>query len=252
MSRCHNIWTIALLTVSCAIFTRRNDFQKGLDLYNKKDFQQAAKHFDLYYTKKVKNDTTLYYLYDCYQRLNKTEKSIRILEELVNLNSSDEKVYWNLYNYYRLNGMYFRMYDLLLNMKPEVKRVFRTKLALTRRLFAELVYGAANTKTGIDPLLFAESKGLLTRLPDGKLYEQDTITNGNLVIIFDRKLKPVYPKNFYAMNNISNHSFLFLPYMRLVEQGIMPFEEDLQPDKNASVINAVEAIENLRKKGVLK
>jgi tetratricopeptide (TPR) repeat protein len=252
MPRCHYFWTLILVFTSCFFFKRQNEFQRGLEFYKRGDFEQAAGKFTRFSAKRAQNDTVLYYLFDCYQRLHEPEKGIGVLEELVKRNSSDVNIYLHLFRYRRQRSDFSGMCGILEKLRPSMRTRFNAEFPLTRQLLAELTCGAAQTGSGIDPVSYAVEQGLLFRFPDGNLYVQDTLTSGNLVIALDSKLSPFYPQHFYAVPAISSPSFLYLPYMRLVEYGILPMDSDLKPDAPAPLMNAFDAINGLRERGLIK
>lgn len=252
MPRCHYFWALILLTTSCFFFKRQSEFQRGLELYGHGDYEKAAGHFTKFSAKQAQNDTVLYYLFDCYQRLGETEKGIGVLEEFVRRNSNDVNVYLHLFRYRQRRADFSGMCGILEKLKPFMRTRFDGEIPLTRRLIAELTCGAAQTGSGIDPITYAIEQGLLFRFPDGNLYEQDTITSGNLIIALDSKLPPFYPRNFFAVPAIASHSFLYLPYIRLVEYGLLPGDPSLKPDAPASLMKAFDAIKGLRERGLIK
>ncbi|HEX7320453.1 MAG TPA: hypothetical protein VF399_08875 [bacterium] len=252
MPRCHYFWTLILVFTSCFFFKRQNEFQHGLEFYKRGDFEQAAGKFTRFSVKRAQNDTVLYYLFDCYQRLGETEKGIGVLEEFVRRKSSDVNVYLHLFRYRQRRSDFSGMSGILEKIRPSMRTRFNAEFPLTRQLLAELTCGAAQMSLGIDPVSYAVEQGLLFRFPDGNLYEQDTLTGGNLIIALDSKLPPFYPRHFYAVPAISSHSFLYLPYMRLVEYGILPIDPDLKPAAPAPLMNAFDAINSLREQGLIK
>lgn len=252
MPRCHYFWTLILVFTSCFFFKRQNEFQRGLEFYKRGDFEQATDNFTRFSAKRTQNDTVLYYLFDCYQHVGETEKGIGVLEELVRRGSSDINVYLHLFRYRRQRSDFSGMYGILGKLTPFMKTRFDAEFPLTRRLLAELTCGAAQAGANIDPVSYATEQGLLFRFPDGNFHEQDTLTSGNLIIALDSKLSPFYPRHFYAVPAISSHSFLYLPYMRLVEYGILPNDPALKPDAPAPLMNAFDAINSLRERGLIK
>ena len=238
-----------IILLGCAVFMRRNDFAKGMDYYHKSDFLNASKYFDQYYQKHPASETTMYYLYDCYQKLNKTEPALAVLEQLRRLGSEDENVYLNLFYHYQKSARYQDLYHLLVELKPQLWPVVDKKYVLTRRLYAEILNGAfGDIGDRRDPIDFAIKSDFLEPLPDGRFYENDSITKGNLIIVLDKQLAPIYPSKFLSMAYISNHSFLYLPYMRLVCLGILDFDANLNPRENAPLSMATRAIANLKRR----
>jgi tetratricopeptide (TPR) repeat protein len=250
----HYFWTLVLLIcISCStFFKRRSEFEKGLIEYQKDHYQQAVIHFDVYYNEHPESQTTLYYLYDCYKKLKDEIKSVHVLEQLINIGSTDENAYLNLFLFYRRNKKYQEMFAFLNGLQPSINRVVNEKYTLTRRLFAEIVCGASDRPIYADPMVFAVSENYLPLFPDSKFYEYDTLTNGNLIILFDRLVDPIYPKDFFAMKKIQNNSYLYIPYMRLVHLGIMPFNADLDPGKWAPLTSAVTGVAQLKKRGLIE
>jgi len=245
-------WSLILTLFSCATFLHRGDFERGLACYKKGDFHKAAEYFNSHYTKHPESDSVLYYLYSCYQKLDQPERGLKLLEQLAEIGSKDEDVYLNLFYYYRKNSQYRNLFTLLVNVDPVVNDILNEHFCLTRRLFAEIISGASTKTVHSDPLVFATSHGYLTLLPDGKFYENDTITKGNLIVLLDHLVDPVYPKNFFQLRNVSNHSFLYLPYMRLIDHSILNFDPDLDPRRRAPISMAVQAIVQLKKRGFIE
>jgi len=251
MSRHYYFCTLILLFSGCIAVFHRNEFKRGIEFYNKGNFSEATAHFNVYYYKHPASETTLYYLYDCYQKLNQPEQGIQVLQALAKLGSNDENVYLNLFRYYHGHAQYDEMYQLMINLKPQVKQTLDKKYILNRRSFAEIISGGLGKAGNTNPVLFAIKQGYLELMPDGKFYDNDPMTNANLIISLDRLVAPIYPKKFFPTKNISNHSFLYLPYVRLVELGILDFNPDLNPDGNATISMATSAIANLKKQGFI-
>jgi tetratricopeptide (TPR) repeat protein len=246
------LFTLVLIFLNCIPFFRRpGDYQRGLEFYKKQDLYKAAKYFSLAYNNNIKADSSLYYLYACYRALNQQEKAVNVLEEFVKIGSEDDNVYLNLFYYYRKSQRLTDLFRLLVNLKISMKNVFDKKYVVNRRLYAEIVSGAFGKNVKSDPIVFAISKGYLPVFPDGMLYDMDNITVGNLIILLDRLVEPVYPKRFFRMKNISNRSFLYLPYMRLVDLGVLEFDDLLDPARNASVSMVVTALDNLKKRNLV-
>lgn len=244
--------TLILAFINCApFFHRRSEFEKGLEFYQQLNFREAAKHFDSHYVKHPSSDTTLYYLYDCFKRLNQPGQEIKVLERFAEIGSKDKTVYLNLFYYYRKMSRYNDLYKLLINLEPSIKDIFNERCVLTRRLYGEILSGATKKSVYSDPVIFAVSEGYIPVYPNGEFYADDTITNGNLIIILDRLVDPIYPHNFFKMKNISSSSFLYLPYMRLVQLGIIEYDPELNPDECASVIMAAKAVANLKNGGLI-
>ena len=254
MSYRRYIWTLVLLiSLSCStFFKRRSEFEKGLLEYKEHHYQQAVVHFNTFYSKHPESQTTLYYLYDCYKKLNNPTKSAQILETLIRIGSTDENAYLNLFLFYRRNEKFQEMFSLLNNLQPSVNNAFNKRHALTRRLYAEIICGASNRSIYADPMVFAVTEKYLPIFPDSRFYENDTLTNGNLIILFDRLVEPIYPDNFFVMEKIKNRSYLYIPYMRLVHLGIMPFNAALDPDAGADLSSAVNGIAQLKQRGLIE
>ncbi len=236
-----------IIILGCAVFMRRDDFEEGKDAYYKSNFVAAAKYFSAYYQKHPASEITMYYLYDCYQRLNETAQAFQVLEQLAQLGVEDQNVYLNLFSHYQESARYQDLYQLLVRLKPGFWPAVDKKHTLTRRLYAEILLGAfGNRADNKDPVGFALKGNFLEVLPDGQFYEDDAMTIGNLIIALDRLFEPIYPSKFYAMTNVPNHSFIYLPYMRLVGLGILNFDQTLDPDENAPISMAIQAINNLK------
>lgn len=245
-------YTLILLLVHCtALFNRSNEFEKGLDFYRHYHFEPAKEHFVQYYNKHPESDTVLYYLYDCYRKLGDIKKTTEVLEQFVKLGSEDRNIYLNLFNIYRQNKQYKKMFFLLINAPPKLTKVFDEHYILTRQLFAELICGVAGQSSKTDPIIFAVSNGYLSVPPGGKFYPDDPLSNAHLIIALDRLLKPIYPKKFYKLHYIASNSFLYLPYMRLITLKIMDYIPDLIPQQNTSIITATRALWALHKRGII-
>jgi len=175
---------------------------------------------------------------------------MQILERLERIGSENENVYLNLIYYYRKNFQYDKLYNLIINLRPGVKKKFDMHYVLTLRLYAEILSGASS-KMNINPITYARTQGYLFDFPDGKFYENDTLTMGNLIILLDRLIEPFYPEKFFLIKNISSHSFLYIPYMRLLELGVLEFNLNLNPEEPASVTTAAVAIAYLKKRGLI-
>jgi tetratricopeptide (TPR) repeat protein len=245
-------WTIIIVFLNCAsLFHRRNDFEAGLDLYEQTKYEQAVARFDAYYHKHPESQTTLYFLFDCYKNLNQTKNGIQTLERIVELGTIDENVYFNLFNHYQRNQLYQDMYKLLINIAPSIKPSFDRKYVLTRRLYAEIICGASTIDIYADPMVFAVSEKYLPLFPDSRFYDLDTLTNAQIIILVDKMVDPIYPDKFYRMTKIPNSSYLYLPYMRLIQLGIMAYDPDLDPTENASLITTVQLIARLKNRGII-
>jgi tetratricopeptide (TPR) repeat protein len=254
MPRRRYFWTLILfLSLSCSIFFKsRSDFEKGLNAYQKNNYQEAADHFSRYYKEHPEAQTTLYYLYDCYKKLNNETGSAQVLEQLIRTGSDDKNAYFNIFMFYRRNKKYREMLNLIDRMPLSIERALDEKYALTIRLYAEIICGATERSIYADPLIFAASEKYLPIFPNSKFYDQDTLTYANLIILLDRLVEPIYPKKFFPMTRIQNSSYLYLPYMRLVELGILSFNKDLDPGKQACLTIAAAAIIQLKKRGLIE
>jgi tetratricopeptide (TPR) repeat protein len=250
---CRNYcWLLIAIHLACApFFQRRSEFEKGLEYYRKADYNNAVNHFVRHYNTYPGSDTTLYYLYDCYKRLDKQEPGVRVLEQLVRLHTTDKDVYLTLFDYYHTTSRYRELSTLLTTLNHPLNDTLNKRYVLTRRLYAEIVSGATTSSVPNDPLDFAITQGYIPEYPDGSYGADDTITTGNLIILLDRLVEPIYPINFYTMRHISDHSYLYLPYMRLVHLGIMDFDAELDPDTYAGITAAAVALTTIVKKGLL-
>lgn len=252
MSCRHYLWLLIVVLFSCAPFTRRSYFERGLDCYRKGDFRTAAVHFNHYCSIQPESDSALYYLYDCYTKLNKPKRALDVLEKLVTMGTSDNDVYLHLFYSYRKYNQHRDLFTLLTNIDPFVKDAINERFCLTRRLFAELITGVSTRARYSDPVDFVMSHGYMSYLPDSNFYENDTITQGNLIILLDNFVKPVYPQKFFKLRHITNRSFLYLPYMRLIDIGILSLDGDLEPHERAPISMAVEAIGQLKQRGYIE
>jgi tetratricopeptide (TPR) repeat protein len=247
MSYRHYFWIIIIIFFNCTLFFQKNEFEKGLRYYKEGNFSKASHYFSEYYSEHPESDTILYYLYDCYNKLHQEERKVAVLEQFAKLNSDNENVYLNLFNYYQKNAQYHSLYKLLTELQPVMRDTMDKHYVVTRRLYAEIVSGAFNIAGRSDPMVFATSHGYLPLFPDNKFYDDDTITQGNLIILLDRLVPPLYPEKFYTMRYISNHSFLYLPYMRLVALGVLEFNPELNPSENARISTVATAVAHLKK-----
>jgi tetratricopeptide (TPR) repeat protein len=243
---------IALLLFSCALFHKPTELEKGLKFYRQGDFTQAARHFDTYVGRHPKSDSGLYYLYDCYRKLDRLDLEIQVLEWLARNQVDNANVYLNLFEYYRGQNRCPELYNLLITAPPAIRDMFDRRYPLTRRWFAEIACGAAGQRPAGNPVTYALTRGYLNVFPDGGVYLEDTVSTGNLIILLDRFVPPLYPKNFYNLQNVSNRSFLYLPYMRLVDLGIMDFNSALNPDQPATVAAGAAALGRLKARGYLR
>lgn len=252
MPRRNYCWILVFVFLHCStLLQHRSEFDKGLKLYQQSNFYEAALHFNAYYTKHPHSDTTLYYLYDCYKKLNQPERGALVLEQLVRTGSRDENVYMALFAYYHKTSRYDDLYKLLINLDNPIQDSFNERYVLTRQLYAEIICGATTKFVHSDPIVFAILEGYLPSFPDGETHMHDSITNGNLIILLDKLIEPVYPERFFKMKNIASSSFLYLPYMRLVHLGIVEFNRELDPGENAPITTAAQAVANLGKRGFI-
>jgi tetratricopeptide (TPR) repeat protein len=250
MSCRHHFWAVILIFSSCAsLLDRTNDFERGIELYKDKQYNEAISLFQTYHAEHPDSDSTLYYLFDCYRQLGRSDEQTLTLEKLVKRGVDDENVYLNLIYYYRKDGRFDDLYELVLNMPATTREHVDKHSPVTRKLFAEFICGALGRKIETDPMIFTISKGYLPRFPDGQLYEDDTLTMGNLIILLDRLVEPVYPRNLHPMKHISTRSYLYLPYMRLVHFGILQFDPYVIPDHYAKTSIAIHALEALIERG---
>jgi tetratricopeptide (TPR) repeat protein len=250
MSCRDHFWTVIFVLCSCSpLLQRDSDFERGLRQYQEKQYAAAAEHFESYHRQHSDHDSTLYYLFDCYKKLDKPEEQMIILERLVDQNTLDVNVYLNLVYAYRKYGRYRELYPLLTHSPEALQEKSEKHLAFTRLFLAEIICGASRQEVTTDPLIYSISKGFLPLFPDGQLYADDTLTNANLIVLLDRLLEPEYPRNFFPMKNISTRSYLYLPYMRLVASDILMFEPYLNPASPARIFVAVRAIEAIRQRG---
>jgi tetratricopeptide (TPR) repeat protein len=249
MSCRYYFWAIILVFASCAsLFDRRNDFERGLLLYNSRQYSEAIKYFNAYHIKYPDSDSVLYYLFNCYRQLDRQQDQTAILEKMAARGVKDENVYLNLTHLYRKNEEFGALYNMLMRLQQPMSVEVDKHLTMTRRLLAELICGATTEIVQTDPMVFCISKGYLPISPDGQLYEKDILTTANIIVLLDRLVEPVYPHNLYHVQQISTKSYLYLPYMRLVDLGILEFDAHITPDRNASVITTVRALDKLSKR----
>jgi len=243
-------WALILTFSSCAsLLHRENDFEHGLRLYREKQYTEAVDYFESYHRQHPDYDSTLYYLFNCYKHLSKHQEQISVLEKLAGRDIKDENVYLNLVYYYRKYEMYENLYTLLLNCPSQIKDALDKNLTLTRGFFAELICGATAKNAQTDAMTYCISRDYMPLFPDGQMYYDDTLSFAHLIVLTDRLVDPDYPRHFFPMKNIPTKSYLYLPYMRLVDSGILKFEPYLIPDELAPVTSAVGAIAQLVKRG---
>lgn len=245
------IWAIILLVIQCSsLFDKRSDLEKAIDHYHKTNIEKAVHHFNAYYQKHPTSDTVLYYLHDCYKKMGNNKARIEILERLVALNTHDVQVYVVLYAHYHSMKYYDRLFTMLASAPPSVLKEFDKQYAVTRELYAKLLVGSLNASVAYqDPIAYAVMKNYLPVFLDGMFYREDRITMGNLIIMNDQLIEPSYPGQFYFTRNISDHSFLYLPYMRLIDKKIIPHYEDLDPNAFVPLGLAMYVIRNMKMRG---
>ncbi len=250
MPRSNNFWPVILLLCGCAPFLKKqNDFERGLQLYEKKEYEAAVEYFEAYHTRHPHFDSALYYLFNCHKQLNNPEAQISVLEKLVRGNTADENVYLNLIYYYRKYERPRDLYTLLSEYPESLQDDLDSNIVLTRQLLAELICGAATRTARTDPMIYTVSKGYLPRFPDGQLYAGDTLSYAHFIVLLDRLVEPEYPRNLYPMKHLSTKSYLYLPYMRLVDAGIIQFDAYLMPENLVPLSTAVRAVGALAKRG---
>ena len=248
----HHIWAVVVLLASCAsLLDRKTDFERGLTAYRNGQFREAAKYFDSHHREHPQADSALYYLFNCYSKLDEADNQIRTLESLANRGVEDPNVYLNLIFLCRKHANYDRLCSALLSMPQSIAGDIDTRLVLTRRFLAEIISGASRQRMKTDPMVFCISRDYLPLFPDGKTYEEDTLVMAHLIVLLDRLVDPLYPRNLSPMRNISTRSYLYLPYMRLVEIGALELDPYLDPDRRASVLVAARALETLVNRGYL-
>ncbi len=242
-------WAIILIVAGCAsLFDRRSDFERGLELYRNRQFTEAVKYFVAHYGKFPDSDSTLVYLLDCYTKLHSEPGQISVMEKMASREMLDASAYAHLTRLYRDNRRFDDLHAMLARLGPPMSDELDKRLALDRTLLAELICGATRQSVQTDPMVWCISKGYLPVSPDGILYETDTLTTGNVIILLDRLVEPVYPRNFYPLQKITTRSYLYLPYMRLVEMGILNLDPYVAPDHKASVIDAARALGRMKEK----
>ena len=252
MSCRYYLWAVVLVLSGCGSLLQRTDnFEQGLNSYSDRKYDEAVKHFKAYHDKNPTHDSTLYYLFNCYKQLNKPDEQILVLEKLVSRGVDDDNVYLNLIYFYRKQGRYKDMFKALLRFSPLMGNYETTYWPLTREFFAELICGVVTHDIRSNPMIFCVSRGYLPLFPDGHQYENDTLSQANLIMLLDRLLEPTYPRNFHPMKHISTRSYLYLPYMRLVDSGILEFDPYLTPNEHAKVSMAIHALEKLNIRGKL-
>jgi hypothetical protein len=191
-------------------------------------------------------------LYNCYTQLNDQDRAVKVLMRLVDRGNATTDIVQILFNYYRAHARYKDLYVLLTTIDlPEHHSIYE-RVPLTRRLYAEILFGASAASTSAsDPLVFAISENLIPACPDGDFYADDSITYGNLIVLLDRLVEPHYPSKFRNMSHLPNTSYLYLPYMRLIDLGLLDYDPELRPGDIAPVTFAVSSIERMKRKGIL-
>ncbi|MEO0141915.1 MAG: tetratricopeptide repeat protein [candidate division WOR-3 bacterium] len=251
MPRRHHLWPLILFFFACILF-KPNYYKEGIRFYKNGEFERAAEYFQRFYNQSPAGDSTLYYLYSCYYHLGKFERCIKILNELASKDSPDENVYLNLFQYYRQSRKFSELYKMLLNLKSEILSRLDCHFPLTRTLLAEIITGATTLRSDLEPVSYTIAKGYLTCAPDQKFYGSDTITMANFITILDRLIPPVYPRKFFVIKSIPANSYLYLPYMRLIDQEILKPIPELNPEAPVSISSAVQAIDRMKNKRFLK
>ncbi|MEO0106473.1 MAG: hypothetical protein ABIL46_04005, partial [candidate division WOR-3 bacterium] len=229
-----------------------NFYQKGIASYEKEEYEKAVKYFIEFYKKSPSGDSTLFFLYNCYIKIGDIQNGIKILEELARRKNPSEKIYYNLYNYYHQNNLFYKINQMILNAPASVVQKFDLKYPLTKRRCAELLIGAISSSKINDPVNFVIKRGLLRPAPDGKFYENDTIKVNHLILLLDSFVQPVNPVNFIKLQYIRPDSYLYLPYLRLISLQILKPDENINPEAIATLSQALYAITNLKSKGFIK
>ncbi|MCX7994616.1 MAG: hypothetical protein N3A65_02420 [candidate division WOR-3 bacterium] len=248
----HRLVIPFILMASCGIFSEENLYKKGIASYEKKEYEKAIRYFTLYYQKVPTGDSTLFFLYNCYLKINDHQSAVKILEELARRGHPDENIYINLYHFYQRNNSYDKMIKMLLNTPPDVMEKIDLKFPLTRRRVAELFAGIFSLKPVSDPINFVLDKGFMKPAPDGKFYENDTVKIYHLILFLDSYLPPVTPQSYIYLKNIKPDSYLYLPCSRLVSLGILELDENIDPEARCSLSQVLRAIMNLKNKGYIK
>lgn len=255
MPRRHYYRALILLAVfflHCFPFHRPSEFEKGLKRYQRGDYPRAAGYFHAYWKKHPNTDTVLYYLQDCYFRLGQNESWLGALDQLARLQVDDINVYLPLIARDRQQGRWSRIIERLCTLPPTATREFNRRFALTRRFYAELACGVSGLENTGNPLVTALTKGYLNLLPDGHAYADDTLTLGQLIMLLDRFLPAEPPRSLPPLQTLKSDSYLYFPYLRLVERGIIEFEPALVPDRPASPVECAQALRRLKNNGYIK
>lgn len=251
----HHHWSLIVLAVpllSCALFHKPTDFEKGLNRYRAGDYERAARHFDAYTRRYPDFDTGLYYLCDCFTRLGRTEERFQALARLAAQRVEDLNVYLSLLEHERALKRWSGVVGLLCGLPPGVTGEFNRRFALTRRGYAELACGAAGACDAGNPLVNALTRGYLNPLPDGFAYPDDTVTLGNLIVLLDRMVPPDPPRSYPILQTLDARSYLYLPYLRLVGLGIIDYDPAPAPDRPATPAECARALVRLKNAGYLR
>ncbi len=236
----------------CSIFSKKNFYQKGITHYENKDYEKAIKYFSAFYKKSPSGDSTLFFLYNCYIKIGDIQAGIEILEELAKRKNPSAQIYSNLFNYYHMNRLFYKINQMILNAPQSVVQQLDQKYPLTRRRFAELLVGAISSSKIDDPVNLVVRKKLLKSAPDGKFYDNDTIKVNQLILLLDSFVAPVNPEFHIYFKHIKVDSYLYLPYLRLISHEILERNDDINPDTVATLSMALRAITNLKNKGLIK
>ena len=250
---CRNYCRFLILAIlSCSLLTRRSDFEKGIVYYRQSHYSDAARFFEAHYKTSPQSDTVLYYLYNCYRQLNDQDRAVAVLERLVDKGKVTADIIHILFTYYRSHARYKDLFTLLTTTYGSDHPAPYEHVPLTRRLYAEILFGASTASTNTsDPLIFAITEDLIQACPNGDFYPDDSLTYGNLIILLDRLVQPQYPSTFRGLYHVPNTSYLYLPYMRLIELGLLDYDPDLRPNDIASVMFGVTCVQRLKRKGIL-
>jgi hypothetical protein len=191
-------------------------------------------------------------LYNCYRQLNDQDRAVTVLKHLVDRGRASRDIIQILFTYYRSHARYKELYTLLTLTHGSDHHGLYEHVPLTRRLYAEILFGASTAASNTsDPVVFAMTENLIPAYPNGDFYPDDSLTYGYLIILLDRMVKPHYPSTFRGLNHVPNTSYLYLPYMRLIELELLDYDPELRPDDIASVMFAVTCVQRLKRKGIL-
>lgn len=224
----------------------------GMVCYRQSRYADAARYFEAHCTSSSASDTVLYYLYNCYTQINAQDRAVRTLGRLVDRGRATPDIVQILFTYYRSHGRYNDLYELLTAPALSSSLALYERIPLTRRLYAEILFGAsAASSAASDPLVYAITENLIPACPNGDVYPDDTLTCGNLIILLDRLVEPLYPAKFLNMYYLPHTSYIYLPYMRLVDLGVVDYEPELKPGDPASVMFAVSCVQHMKQKGLI-